>query len=342
MARQAVETLTVARDHLLSYLEGARVSGLDMEALLLSCDVAPQSLESPVARFSYSSLIRLRIEICRLLNDENAGFLERPAPWGSTTFMCRALITSRTLREVLLRYQKYTTIMNDEVKVTFEENESEASIGIITPEKPRCDLRTVDEQRLFFLVSLSLWITARRFVPKRIHFAFEKPSFADDYSHVIPTQFVFEADQSRLVLDTSLMREPVRQSPRRLNEFLVNHLYYLIQENLAIGSVGERIRRVLTASMASNITLETLSSSLSIPTTTLRRRLKAEGLSFQALKDEARKARALHFLTEKHLTVAETAELTGFSDPASFSRAFKSWTGQAPGSYSRSASFSSH
>jgi AraC-like DNA-binding protein len=53
------------------------------------------------------------------------------------------------------------------------------------------------------------------------------------------------------------------------------------------------------------------------------------------VKDEVRRTRALHYLTERGLTVAETAALTGFSDPAAFSRAFKAWTGASPGSFGR-------
>ena len=108
---------------------------------------------------------------------------------------------------------------------------------------------------------------------------------------------------------------------------------FLIRENIAMSSVAERVRKLLTASAGANPDLESIAAALQIAPTTLRRRLKSEGCAFQALKDEARKTRAIHYLVEKRLTVAETAGLTGFSDPAAFSRAFKTWTGQSPSAF---------
>jgi len=46
--------------------------------------------------------------------------------------------------------------------------------------------------------------------------------------------------------------------------------------------------------------------------------------------DELRHKLALYYLSGKKVSVNETAWLVGFSEPASFSRAFKRWTGSSP------------
>ena len=44
---------------------------------------------------------------------------------------------------------------------------------------------------------------------------------------------------------------------------------------------------------------------------------------------------ALHYLGGAKTSVNETAYLVGFSDPSSFSRAFKRWTGDSPRAFLR-------
>jgi AraC-like DNA-binding protein len=329
------QILTVSRDHLRSQIAGAVSCGLKLEPLLRRAGIAPAQLENPAARTSHHSLSRLRLDICRTLDDETAGFFKRPAPWGSTVLFCHAIMSSRTLREVLLRYERFSAIVNEEVRVAFVDDGAEAYLDWSYDNLKDIDIRAEIESRAFFLLSLSLWLIDRRFVPLRIEFGFPVPEFADDYVQLCGTRYIFGRESTRLVLKSALLREPVRQTPRALKQFLANHLTYLINHNLVIGSVADRVRRVVQAGIGFSSTLDTVSRALNIAPTTLRRRLKAEGAEFQAIKDDVRQARARHYLLERRLSVRETAELTGFGDPASFSRAFKSWTGLSPQEFTR-------
>ncbi|HVQ26648.1 MAG TPA: AraC family transcriptional regulator, partial [Planctomycetota bacterium] len=67
--------------------------------------------------------------------------------------------------------------------------------------------------------------------------------------------------------------------------------------------------------------------------TTLRRRLEAEGSSYQGVKDELRRDVAIHQLCTTRLGIAEIGHLLGFQDPSAFHRAFKKWCGVQPGEY---------
>ena len=55
--------------------------------------------------------------------------------------------------------------------------------------------------------------------------------------------------------------------------------------------------------------------------------------------EERRHKLALQYVREKEVSVSETAYLVGFSDPSTFSRAFKRWAGSSPRViYSRTSS----
>ena len=66
---------------------------------------------------------------------------------------------------------------------------------------------------------------------------------------------------------------------------------------------------------------------------TLQRKLKEEGASFADLLKDTRLQLARKYLQQANRSVVETAYLLGFSEPSTFSRAFKRWTGQAPAEY---------
>lgn len=65
----------------------------------------------------------------------------------------------------------------------------------------------------------------------------------------------------------------------------------------------------------------------------LQRRLKANGTTLSREISALRRQRATDLLTESRRKVAEIAFSLGFSNPTSFTRAFKDWTGESPREY---------
>lgn len=65
----------------------------------------------------------------------------------------------------------------------------------------------------------------------------------------------------------------------------------------------------------------------------LQRRLKASGTTLSEQIVEVKKQRAGGLLVETDRSVVEVATALGFTNPTSFARAFKSWTGESPREY---------
>ena len=76
--------------------------------------------------------------------------------------------------------------------------------------------------------------------------------------------------------------------------------------------------------------MRAIASQLGLSRQSLFRRLRAEGVTFEQVLDGLRHTLALRYLNGEGLSVKETAFRLGFSEPASFSRAFKRWTGTSP------------
>ena len=76
-----------------------------------------------------------------------------------------------------------------------------------------------------------------------------------------------------------------------------------------------------------------IAAALHVSNRTLQRKLKDEGASFKDLLQDTRMQLARKYLGSPGRSVVETAYLLGFSEPSTFSRAFKRWTGVSPADY---------
>ena len=79
------------------------------------------------------------------------------------------------------------------------------------------------------------------------------------------------------------------------------------------------------------VRIDAVARELGLSRQTLYRRLKDEGVTFEAVLDRVRRRLAIRYVREQGMAVKEAAWRLGFSDPAAFSRAFKRWTGSSPG-----------
>jgi len=68
----------------------------------------------------------------------------------------------------------------------------------------------------------------------------------------------------------------------------------------------------------------------------LQRSLAERGLSFSRLVEQLRLSTATELLSDPRLKLVDIAGELGYSDAAHFTRAFRRWTGSAPGAYRRS------
>ncbi|WP_404364808.1 helix-turn-helix transcriptional regulator [Marinobacter sp.] len=97
---------------------------------------------------------------------------------------------------------------------------------------------------------------------------------------------------------------------------------------------SRRVRALIADSLAGGrVGVEAVASRLSMSRHTLYKKLKEEDLTFFDLLNEVRRERALHYLRERERSLAEVAELLGFSELSAFSRAFKRWMGKPPAQF---------
>lgn len=99
----------------------------------------------------------------------------------------------------------------------------------------------------------------------------------------------------------------------------------------APATTAQRVRAALLEALPSGLaSMEGIAHKLTLSKRTLQRRIEAEGTSYQQILTETRADLARHYLDNTALSVAEISFLLGFSEPNSFHRAFRTWTGTTP------------
>jgi AraC-like DNA-binding protein len=79
--------------------------------------------------------------------------------------------------------------------------------------------------------------------------------------------------------------------------------------------------------------IETIAEIAGVQVRTLQRRLRAEGLSFKKLIDQARFLETMELVGDEDVTFTEIAHQLGYTDQAHFTRAFRRWAGVTPSWY---------
>lgn len=178
---------------------------------------------------------------------------------------------------------------------------------------------------------------AGRSLVREVHVTHPAPPYRAEYDRIFGVPAVFGAEWNALRIDEAGLASPISDRSGYVFGVLGEHAKALHRQLERSQTMRERVQALLIPGLhtgAANV--GAIARSLGMSRQTLFRRLKAEGVTFERVLDELRRELALHYLEGRNVSVSETAYLVGFSDPATFSRAFKRWTGSSPRSARRS------
>ncbi|MGH8455084.1 MAG: helix-turn-helix domain-containing protein, partial [Nevskiales bacterium] len=143
----------------------------------------------------------------------------------------------------------------------------------------------------------------------------------------------FGARENSFLIPLELARRPLPMANpalARQNDQVV--MEYLAQFDGA--RISEKVRaELITRLPAGEPSRADVATALHFSEKTLQRRLRDEDSSYQVILDETRRELAQQYLREGRVSVCEITFRLGFSDQSSFTRAFKRWTGRAPGEF---------
>ncbi|NMM26250.1 MAG: AraC family transcriptional regulator [Glaciimonas sp.] len=316
------------------------LAGLDPDSLLVRAaighaKIAPELLQQAGGRVTIEQFSKLYRQLALMLDDETPRFFSRPLRSGTLKFLCLGMFDSPNLDIAFHRFVSYFRLMLDDMGFEVSRGESLTRIALIEHAPPQGSRVLVHELMLKLVHGVASWMIGRKIPLVQVDFAFPRPARAPEYVYVFPGPINFGQAQTALYVDSEHLNAPIRQDKSALSGFLRNApadwLYVPFSEKMLTHRVCDYLESVL----GSMPTVASTARALHYSVRTLSRRLAEEGTTFQAVKDELRRDMAILQLIKTELPIAAIGSSIGFDNPTTFNRAFKLWTGSAPGAYRR-------
>jgi AraC-like DNA-binding protein len=265
------------------------------------------------------------------LKDEALGLnIARRMPLGSLGTLDYALVTSATLREGLERTARYYALATQRVTLELEEHDGRATLRFGRKKDVKHSRHWLEFS--FGIITERIRQTLARTVAfDEVAFVHAAPKDARAHEAFFGRRVTFSAPCDLFSFDAKLLELPLRTAAASLADVLEAKMRALEPALQHDDAYVDQVRRVVGDLLQRrDPSLGSVLARLNTPRRTLQRELARRGTSHSALLDEARRTRGLELLESGGLTVAEVSEHLGFSEPSSFFRAFRRWTGQSP------------
>lgn len=292
------------------------------------------ALDAPNARIPLRAFGTIWGLVSRAIDDELLGADSRPVKSGTYAFICRSAMKTRTFGEAITEATQGFRLFLSDVDVQLVTEGRLTSI--VFDAKIRTARKRIMATELVVAMTYGImcWLAEKQFPLKLVELAYPQPAYAREYRSFLGGPMRFGAKRTRMVFETSHLRDAHAATEESLEAFLVAFPLGLVAHLRNPHGWTSRIRRLLRAqSCADWPSEEVLARRLKMTLSTLKRRLKGEGTSYSLVKSELRQEIAVRLLRRENVAIREVASVTGYSDMSAFYKAFRSWTGKSPGDY---------
>ncbi|WP_290866518.1 AraC family transcriptional regulator [Aquabacterium sp.] len=326
------------KDTVSVYFVNAALSHLDEAArahALKTSGIPSELLGSPQARVTAPAFSALWRATALALNDEFFGLDGRPMKVGSFALLCHAVLACDNLDQALKRALRGFALFLDDIHGELRLDGAHAVIDVHNRIQAPQDRLFADETFLILVHGLMCWLIGHRVPLAQVSLAHARPLHAREYTRMYSQHLAFDQQLTRISFDAQVLGRPLVQNAATLQQFLKSAPQSVFLKYKNEDSWTVKLRRRLRSALGSETwpVFEELAAELGTTPTTLRRRLEAEGNSFQDIKDQLRSDLAINLLCHSAQSIDDIGAQLGFQDASAFHRAFKRWNGLQPGEY---------
>jgi AraC-like DNA-binding protein len=305
--------------------------GIDPKPILERAAISREQIEDPHATIVTRDQIGFLNAIAEAMGDDLLGFhLARTCELRSIGLLYYLAASSDHLVDALQRLARYTSVANEGLSLRCVDGAlfgmSIEYVGI---------RRSADTHQIEFwvaaLVRVCRQLAARQLVPARIRFVHRRPAGGE------PEEFFgraveFGAEADEVLFEKSARDLPIISADPYLNRLLIS----VCEETVAArrrqqGSFRATVENTVAPLLPhGKAQAGEVARQLGVSQRTLARRLSTEDASFSGVLDDLRADLADRYLADPNLSISQISWLLGYREVASFSHAYKRWTGATP------------
>lgn len=307
--------------------------GGDAAALLTKANVDPAVLSNRHAVIPYRTLM--------LLLERAAAALDRP-DFGMRLAMAQgglkilgplefAMRNSRTLREAYRYCAEHLQVYSLAMRMTTVPGPRQGEVfyhyELLLPKLP-VHTQTI-ERAMLLSTNLTRTISSGQVRVREVWFTHEPLSSPDTYRGYFGTDVRFGQPMNGILLDERDLDFPLPNVDPQLYAIATD----FIEDRFPAGDteLSARSRSIIERLLLEgNCTYNGVAAMLGLHPRTLQRRLKAEGASFEAIKDDVRRDIALRYLRQSTVPLVRIARMLGYSDTSALARSCFRWFDASP------------
>jgi AraC-like DNA-binding protein len=157
-----------------------------------------------------------------------------------------------------------------------------------------------------------------------------------EYKRYIPFEIAFDQVNNWIRLDKSILTMQQKHGNKLAHQLYRVQAYDLLRKFYPdADDIVSQTKQIIQGYESNYPSVPDVAKMFGVSERTYRRKLDGANTSYRSLLDEHKKKRCLDMLASKTVSVNKLVEVLGYSESASFLRAFKRWTGMTPKAYTK-------
>ncbi len=313
------------------------IAGVQSDALLDQNQISPQELENRESSVALADYVRF-FESAAVVSGNpffglHAARLMSADGLGPLSFL---FLSAPTLGQAFETFTEYLDTMQEATFNSFETTDDVCFFSYAIRNSEIVPRRQDAEYSIGVMCNLVRQYLGQNVAPLEIHFEHSRQGILGSYESYFGCQVFFEQPHNRIYLSTDLLSQSSSALSPELFPIIADHLRHRIHGYTQLTSTANRVGEMLMSEAPDALpSLDQMASRFGISRATLIRRLSREGVRFSALTDERKLGFAKQLMLGSDRPISDIALAAGYSETASFTRAFSRRVGTKPSLWRR-------